>query len=82
MFSFFYIFFVTGIRQSLVAEARKRVATRLTLSGRLQTAGDQDVCSAARSSVDPVMNQAGLEWRIETKDRDIRKKDMFQTRIV
>jgi len=46
----------------------------LTLSRRLQPAGDKDLCSSARSSVYPVMNQAGVQWHIETKRQGHQKK--------
>jgi len=62
------------IPQNLLAETRPRVATRLTLSGGLQPAGDQGLFSAAWSSVGPVMNQAGLQWRIETKGEGHQKE--------
>jgi len=64
---FFNIFCYRDIPQSLGADIRPSVATRLILSGRLKPAGDQDLCSAARSSVDPVMNQAAVQWRIQTE---------------
>jgi len=48
----------------------------------VQPPGDQDLCPAAGGSVEPVMNQAGLQWRIEKKGIDIEKNDMFGTKIV
>jgi len=70
---FVSIFFaVTGLPQSLATTLK--IAPRLTLSGRLEPAGDQDLYSTARSSFDPVMNQAGLQWRIEKKGKGHQKE--------
>jgi len=78
----FFIFFVKRISQILVADAGLGVATRPTLSGRLQPAGDQDRCSAARSSVDPSGSKLDRNGVPKREARDIGKEDMFQTRVV
>jgi len=70
IFSFFVV--VTGLPQSLATTLK--IAPRLTLSDRLQAAGEQDLCSTSRSSVDPVTNQAGSQWRIETKGKGHQKE--------
>jgi len=69
---FFFIcfsyFFIAGISKSL------GVATRPTLSGRLQPAGDHDPCPAARRSVDTVRNQAESQWRTEGRGKGNQKE--------
>jgi len=73
-FIYFFHSFLTGISQSLVAGARPGVATRPIFSGRLQPAGDQDRCSAARSNIEPVRNQDGSQWRTEARGKGHREE--------
>jgi len=87
MCSIFYIFsyFFTGTffhRQTLVADTRPRVAARLTLSGRLQPAGDRTCARQLGAGLTPSGTKLDRNGVPKQGARDIGKKDMFQTRIV